>query len=199
MKPLELLPLLNAYLAAHPSEASKLALLSEQSREEPEILTQRSNMRGHATGSVAIVDTQTQCMLEIFHNAIGKWLTPGGHIDAGETPRQAAAREAQEEVAADLPTLLELPRLAPLQGLLDIDTHRIYANPQKKEGAHFHHDFLFAFGREGSYDPSLALEEVSQFRWTPIAFYLDSPDERERRVAEKLCAIFSPRPATPKP
>ena len=199
MKPLELLPLLNAYLASHPSEAPKLSLLIDQTREEADILTQRSNMRGHATGSIAMVDTQTHCMLEIFHNAIGKWLTPGGHIDPGEAPRHAAVREAQEEVAAEPATLLDIPELSPLQGLLDIDTHRIYANPKKNEGDHFHHDFLFAFARDGAYDPSLALDEVSQFRWTPIAYYLDSDDERERRVAEKLCAIFAPRPTTPKP
>lgn len=32
-----------------------------------------------------------------LHKRLGIWLQPGGHIDAGEHPRQAAWREAREE------------------------------------------------------------------------------------------------------
>ncbi len=33
----------------------------------------------------------------------GKLCLPGGHIEAGETPRQAAAREVQEELGLEIP------------------------------------------------------------------------------------------------
>lgn len=33
----------------------------------------------------------------------GEWAFPGGHIEAGETPQQAASREAREEIGHDVP------------------------------------------------------------------------------------------------
>ena len=41
----------------------------------------------------------------------GQWALPGGRIDEGETPEQAALRELHEEVALDLPTEAVLGRL----------------------------------------------------------------------------------------
>ena len=33
----------------------------------------------------------------LWHNKIGAWLPPGGHIDPGELPEEAAVREVAEE------------------------------------------------------------------------------------------------------
>jgi len=41
----------------------------------------------------------------------GQWALPGGRIDEGETPEQAALRELHEEVALDLPAKAVLGRL----------------------------------------------------------------------------------------
>lgn len=41
----------------------------------------------------------------------GQWALPGGRIDAGETPEQAALRELHEEVALDLPAEAVIGRL----------------------------------------------------------------------------------------
>lgn len=41
----------------------------------------------------------------------GQWALPGGRIDAGETPEQAALRELREEINLDLPPRAVLGRL----------------------------------------------------------------------------------------
>lgn len=55
-----------------------------------------------ATGRVLVSNSAGQYLLLLTHfdPEVGlppRWLTPGGGIDAGETPRQAAARELFEE------------------------------------------------------------------------------------------------------
>lgn len=47
------------------------------------------------TATVYIIDGER--VLLIRHKKLGKWLPPGGHIDPGETPPEAAKREALEE------------------------------------------------------------------------------------------------------
>jgi 8-oxo-dGTP pyrophosphatase MutT (NUDIX family) len=49
----------------------------------------------HITGSALIVGPRGVILHK--HRRLGLWLQPGGHIDAGETPAEAAARESAEE------------------------------------------------------------------------------------------------------
>lgn len=37
-----------------------------------------------------------------FHKKLGKWLPPGGHIEANETPPEAAKREVLEETGLEI-------------------------------------------------------------------------------------------------
>jgi 8-oxo-dGTP pyrophosphatase MutT (NUDIX family) len=184
------LPLLErAHHARWPEQSTSLAALSAQERDELLDIFLRSNMRGHVTGSCLVMDLSSMHALEIFHKASGTWLPPGGHVDPGETARQAALREAHEEVGVDPQTLRVFPGLEDTGGLLDIDTHPIRANPRKSEGAHFHHDCAFAFALEHAFDPALALGEVDAFRWTPLSDMLTSPDTRARRLASKIISL----------
>lgn len=53
----------------------------------------------HVTASAIVVDSVDDPMHVVLHlhKRLNMWLQPGGHIDAGEQPADAALREAREE------------------------------------------------------------------------------------------------------
>jgi 8-oxo-dGTP pyrophosphatase MutT (NUDIX family) len=76
----------------------------------------------HVTGSAIVVGPRGVILLK--HKRLGLWLQPGGHIDAGETPWAAAAREAAEETG--LKTVLSPADVDPATGrpqLVHVDVH----------------------------------------------------------------------------
>lgn len=54
----------------------------------------------HVTGSAFVVGPRGVVLLK--HKRLGIWLQPGGHIDPGEAPWDAALRESSEETGLDL-------------------------------------------------------------------------------------------------
>jgi ADP-ribose pyrophosphatase YjhB (NUDIX family) len=81
------------------------------------------------------------------HAKLNKWLPPGGHLEANETPHEAALREAKEETNLDIefiaqenlhvdaPNAISIPR--PYLCLLEeIPQH-------KDQPAHQHIDFIY--------------------------------------------------------
>lgn len=54
----------------------------------------------HVTGSAIVVGPRGVVLLK--HKRLGLWLQPGGHLDPGETPWEAALREAREETGLDV-------------------------------------------------------------------------------------------------
>lgn len=49
----------------------------------------------HVTGSALVVGRRGTVLHR--HKRLGRWMQPGGHLDPGETPLDAAVREAREE------------------------------------------------------------------------------------------------------
>ena len=113
----------------------------------------RANKVGHITASGLVI--RDDKVLLIFHPYVRRWLQPGGHIDEGESPIDAAIREVFEETGL----ICELA--AGSCDPLDIDVHIIPSNPTKGEEEHLHIDLLFLLKviKEGA-----PLEEI-QFNW----------------------------------
>ena len=54
----------------------------------------------HFTATAYILDQGKALLLK--HPKLGKWLPPGGHIEANETPPECARREALEETGLEI-------------------------------------------------------------------------------------------------
>ena len=105
----------------------------------------------HVTAS-AIVRGARGVVLHL-HKRLGLWLQPGGHIDAGETPWDAALREAVEETG--LP--VSFPGGGGLQPLAHVDVHD---GPR----GHRHLDLRYLVEAE-PVDPSPGPGESPDVRW----------------------------------
>lgn len=57
-------------------------------------------MKKEFVASVYLIDNQK--VLLIYHSKLQKWLPPGGHVEANETPAEAARREVKEETGLDI-------------------------------------------------------------------------------------------------
>ncbi|MFB9234615.1 NUDIX hydrolase [Plantactinospora siamensis] len=151
-----------AYLDRYPDERSRLAPLLA-ALEQPADLTARHTVPGHLTCSALLVDPRRR-VLHIRHATLGRWLPPGGHLEpADDGLRTAALREVAEEtgIPAEVPVSLgDLP--------LNLDVHRIPANPARNEPAHWHFDACFAFALPGPVVLTAQPGEVTGFRWRPI-------------------------------
>ncbi|WP_353431809.1 NUDIX domain-containing protein [Polynucleobacter sp. MWH-UH23A] len=95
----------------------------------------RATNEGHITASGLVI--RDNKVLLIFHPHIKKWFQPGGHIDEGESPIEAAVREVYEETGLVCVADAENPEP------IDVDVHEIPANPAKNESAHLHIDLLY--------------------------------------------------------
>lgn len=102
----------------------------------------------HVTGS-AIVAGRRGTVLH-WHKRIGGWLQPGGHIDPGEAPSEAALRETAEETGLRV----RHPDVGPV--LLHLDAH--------PAGQHFHLDLRYLLEAADD-DPAPPPGESQQVRW----------------------------------
>jgi 8-oxo-dGTP pyrophosphatase MutT (NUDIX family) len=103
----------------------------------------------HVTGS-AIVSGPRGTVLHL-HKKLGLWLQPGGHLDPGEAPWDAALREACEETG--------LPVRHPAGGpaFIHLDVHLA------AEG-HVHLDLRYLLASADA-EPAPAAGESQQVRW----------------------------------
>ena len=107
--------------------------------------------RVHVTGSAIVTGARGTILHR--HKRLGIWVQPGGHIDCGESPADAALRETREETGL----LVEHPPGGPL--LLHLDAHAA--------GEHFHLDLRYLV-LSGDVDPRPPEGESQQVAWFPL-------------------------------
>lgn len=103
-------------------------------------------MERHFTATTYVLDGKGNALL-LFHPKLRTWLPPGGHLDSGEIPHEAAKREVMEETGVDIEFIDETP--------IHFKTPNAYSCPRpfhvlvesipqhKDTAAHQHVDLIF--------------------------------------------------------
>jgi 8-oxo-dGTP pyrophosphatase MutT (NUDIX family) len=124
---------------------SKEAVLGQLKKADP---ANEETSSHHLTASAFVVSTRGVILHR--HRRLGIWVQPGGHIDSGEDPATAAARETLEETGLRA-RHLEPPRL------VHVDLH---PGPR----GHTHYDLRYLLVSD-PLDPTPPPDESQEIGW----------------------------------
>jgi len=174
--------LLEAVEPADDKEAADLALMKAQQALLPAPFS-RAQPAAHFTGSAVVTDGRRVALVR--HRKLGRWLQPGGHVEAadGEDLLATALREAAEETGCPVAPHPTAPRP------LDVDVHPIPS--RGTEPAHLHLDvrFLVVTDRPEALreDP----EESSAVRWFELDEAIHRANSAEmKRLLSKVRGVL---------
>jgi 8-oxo-dGTP pyrophosphatase MutT (NUDIX family) len=105
----------------------------------------------HVTGSGVVIGGRG--VLLLLHRRLGIWVQPGGHLEAAESPWDAARRETEEETGLTV----RLVGAEPTPRLLHVDVHTA--------GPHLHLDLRYLLAVEGDDRPRPPADESQNVRW----------------------------------
>lgn len=106
----------------------------------------------HVTGSAFVIGDRGVVLHR--HKRLGLWLQPGGHIDPGETPWDAALREASEETGLPVAFAGGEPRL------VHVDVH-----PGPRKHTHLDLRYLLESPSVPPQPPAGESQDVQWFQW----------------------------------
>jgi 8-oxo-dGTP pyrophosphatase MutT (NUDIX family) len=152
----ELRALLRGYEPADPQQHSFRRRFLDLIDGEDDVFSGRHFTPGHVTAAGFVASPDGSSLLLIHHTKLGKWLQPGGHVEAEDRSLEAAARREIAEEAG----VSELHGL----GLVDLDIHSYPARAQ--DPMHLHFDVRFAFrAADGLVTVGAGTKAV---RWIPL-------------------------------
>jgi 8-oxo-dGTP pyrophosphatase MutT (NUDIX family) len=130
-------------------------------------------MQRHFTATAFVIDSQRRVLL-LWHKRLQRWMPPGGHIHANETPEEAARRECKEETGLDVQIIGDpcddLFSTNPSEGRMLIKPiamllENIPASDERGEPAHEHMDFLFLARPRDEGQPMTNNHESREMCW----------------------------------
>ena len=111
---------------------------------------------GHVCATAWVLDGSGGRTLLVRHGALG-WVEPGGHVERGEDPAQAAARELREETGIESVPLLASPAVV----------HAGVFPARNGQPAHQHWNLGYLFVVDESVE--LRAEEGAPVAWFDVA------------------------------
>lgn len=135
--------------------------------ETPPLHVPTEGERQYTTSVILITQDAPRRILLTFHEALGRWVPPGGHQEAGENPIDTGTREVLEETGIDIKGYI------PNQKQLNSDTialpppqylfeERIEANGTSP--MHHHLDFVYVVSVPFQ-EPRLHSNKPHQTQW----------------------------------
>lgn len=179
---MSLLTDLAAYQSADAEEMEHRDAIAELVESSANPYSRRQFVPGHVTASAFIIDRASRRLLLHHHRRLDRWLQMGGHVEPGESLREAALREAHEESGlADLRLVHEAP--------FDLHIHEIPA--AKGEPAHNHFDVRFLLETTEPDSIARSIEESLDLAWVPLE---DAPalmnEDCSTRAVGKIVALL---------
>lgn len=107
-------------------------------------------------------------VLLLKHKKLGLWLAPGGHIDEGETPDQAAMRELKEEAGLEADFVVPTRGPDPATGGVEFLHPPQHVQVEEIPNHNHHIDFVY-FVRAKSEKVSPGEGESGIWRWHSLA------------------------------
>lgn len=160
------------YAERHPERAETAAEVLRFVAATPDCF-RRSHAAGHITGSAWLLNPAGDRALLTLHRNLKRWMQTGGHADGEADTLCTALREAEEESG--------IAGIRPLStDIMDVDIHRIPANPRKGEGEHLHYDIRYLL--QAPHEQYTLSDESDDLAWWSAADFVARAAETDEAV-----------------